>query len=466
MADPTARFVLTAEDRTARAFASAERNLRTVARSALQFRSVLAGFGVVVSGRMFANWIKDAIEIEKLTVDQAKAIGDAGKAMRGLNTEFQNLARTVVTELAPGLETAAKFWREFFFPSGSQFGQAADQIREQVDAQIEEVTRLERLLENQKNWEVNASGFDKLIFGSQIENIQETTGALAAARVELERFRGAWQAALRTSGTTEPSFEQFLGKIEFEAEMRRLADIAKGQPVSQEISAFVSALQEAEAITRSMRTDVEEQVEAWQRAKFLFDEGLLDGETLKRLDEQQLQPFNLNDIRALYKPALKEMETDVERFAEAAGRGLHGTLVDAFMGVEVSFGDMLRRMAAEAATSALFGTLATFFGGMSGGAASFASKFFGGSRASTGSVRGGMMYKVHEGEAFFKAGSDGHVGKTGGRPSISIGYVDARGATDPAAVEAAVHRGVLTAVSINDARTDAKLNAFSRPAMA
>lgn len=45
-------------------------------------------------------------------------------------------------------------------------------------------------------------------------------------------------------------------------------------------------------------------------------------------------------------------------------------------------------------------------------------------------------------------------------------HVDARGATDPAAVEAAVERGVRAAVSIADARTDARFRAAMRPAIA
>lgn len=54
----------------------------------------------------------------------------------------------------------------------------------------------------------------------------------------------------------------------------------------------------------------------------------------------------------------------------------------------------------------------------------------------------------------------------GGGPSIGSIHVDARGATDPAAVRAEVERGVYAAVSIADSRTDAKLRAAMRPAIA
>src|SRR6185436_4988093 len=140
------------------------------------------------------------------------------------------------------------------------------------------------------------------------DNIAETTGLLAAARVELERIGNAWRAAM-SSTDTEPSFERFLGQIQFDEEMRRLADIAKGQGLSEEIRVFVQNLEAGEKLTASMRTEVEQQVEAWQDAKNLFDAGIISSETLTRVQDSLLQPIEVTAKR------MKELKQETDKFA-------------------------------------------------------------------------------------------------------------------------------------------------------
>lgn len=403
--------------------ANADRNLRTVARSAMQFRNILSGFGVVFSVRAFSNWVKDALEVEKLTKSQAKSIGDAGRAMGQLNAEFQNLARTAATELAPALEHAAKFWKEIFFPSGSQFGSAADALRPQVDAAVAEVERLQRLLNTQTVGDANANWFQRLLFGTHEDNIAETTQQLAAARAELERLRSVWTSLQGKPQEFNDGLQEMTAGIKMPAELRQFDFAAANAMVLD------GALKEVSATIAKMPDD------------------------LKKLSPE----FNT------FAAALREPLKDIESESLKAARFVADSFRDAFTGWlldgEMKFKDFLRRMAIEIGASALFNFLGSAFPGVP-----LLGKLFGGSRANGGPVRAGMLYKVHANEAFFTPGSDGHVGKSGGG-GITI-HVDARGATDPGAVEAAAYRGGMAAFQASREYTDSRLRALSRPSMA
>jgi hypothetical protein len=170
--------------------------------------------------------------------------------------------------------------------------------------------------------------------------------------------------------------------------------------------------------------------------------------------------------------SLQNYNSEVNKAAEAQremvdfiGRSLQSTLADAFMGIEVSFRDLLKRMAAELAASALTKGLMGIFGGS--GIGSFFSGLFGGARANGGPVQRGKAYLVNEGkpELFWPgvSGSMVPVAQMGGGVTI---HVDARGSTDPAAFEAAAYRAFAAAVQVAGAQTNAKLSAMRRPSMA
>lgn len=112
----------------------------------------------------------------------------------------------------------------------------------------------------------------------------------------------------------------------------------------------------------------------------------------------------------------------LKNFGAAMGRGIHDTMIDALMGVETSFSDMLKRMAAELLVSEFFqmmqkqwptsdsgggvwGDIVGAFAGMMGGAKGM---------SGGGPVTGGSLYRVHPGEAFFTPDMSGVVGKAGG----------------------------------------------------
>lgn len=139
-----------------------------------------------------------------------------------------------------------------------------------------------------------------------------------------------------------------------------------------------------------------------------------------------IKPFPAAEVDRLFKPISdKGKETAI-----FVGQQFESAFADWILGTERSFGDLLKRMAAQMATSALFKGLATFFGD-----GTFFSSFFGGARAEGGPVSGGKSYLVGErGPELFVPGMSGAIVPGGGGMSVSItNSIDARGA-DPSLI--------------------------------
>ena len=173
-----------------------------------------------------------------------------------------------------------------------------------------------------------------------------------------------------------------------------------------ELDAFIDRTRKAADITADMRTETQQQADALRDAKGLLDEGLIDPGTFKRFAQS--------------------IDTDAREFVSALGRGLHDTFVDWFTGIDVSFRDLLKRMAAEAAVSGLFKMLGTAFGGP----ATFFGSLFGGFRANGGPLERGPE-PVWGGGAGAFAYAGGGMG--GGGVNIT-NHIDARGA-DPSIIQ-------------------------------
>src|SRR5690606_28076523 len=112
-------------------------------------------------------------------------------------------------------------------------------------------------------------------------------------------------------------------------------------------------------------------------------------ESLEASISDQLAAQGFTGTRMIELPVtptirLDSLEDEAEQMShigEAMGRGIEDTLADAFMGVETSFGDMLKRMAAQAAASHLLGLLGGIGGGGAGTVGGFFQKLgFGGGR--------------------------------------------------------------------------------------
>ncbi|HEX7040438.1 MAG TPA: hypothetical protein VF202_10015, partial [Trueperaceae bacterium] len=148
------------------------------------------------------------------------------------------------------------------------------------------------------------------------------------------------------------------------------------------------------------------------------------------------------------------------------GRSFEDSLADAFLGAEVNFGNMLKRMAAQAAASGLINVIAGAFPAGGFGAKVLGFLGFGGGRAQGGEISPGRFYMVGErGPELIAPRSAGTVIPNHKLGGLTIN-VDARGAHDPVAVEQAVERGVRAAVQIAGAQTQAMIGQLFRPAMA
>lgn len=171
-----------------------------------------------------------------------------------------------------------------------------------------------------------------------------------------------------------------------------------------------------------------------------------------------------------------ESEVTVSKISEQwedLGRSMNvsikSSLVDAFLGIEADWGNMIKRMLAELAVS----NLLNFAGGaLGGGFGSFLTGLTG--RAAGGPVTAGRPYLVNENtprSEVFVPNASGRILTASQASRMGSGVtiqnnVDARGATDPAAVEVAVERAVARAVSISSENTKAAFKAFNRPGMA
>lgn len=378
--DPEARVVVTATDATGAAFASANGKLQTLVRGVRQFRSVLSGFGVALSGRALASWMSSALDVKKLTAEQIENTKAAREAFDSYKQASDSLARSLATVLAPAIRNVAISFaaiKEAFDPSSSQFGRSADVAREQLDRQLEEVERLQRLLNTQQNYTANANWFQRMLFGDNANNVQETTSQIAAARLEVERLRKVWADAM---GAAPKDDLQEISNVL----VKMPADLRKLPP---EFAAFVASVKKGKDELRE-----------------------ISGTVAKMPAElKQLSP-EFNAFAANLRATAKDAKDNFSDFAESIGRGLHDSLVDAFMGIEVSFKDLLKRMAAEFAASAIFSGLASFFP-----AGGFLSKFFGGFRANGGPVSAGRGYVVGErGPEMFVPGMSGSIVPAGG----------------------------------------------------
>ncbi len=123
---------------------------------------------------------------------------------------------------------------------------------------------------------------------------------------------------------------------------------------------------------------------------------------------------------------LKETDKQQQQLAASMGASFQDAFTGWILGAERSFSDLLKRMAVEFATSAIFKSLGSLFPG-----GSFLANFFGGARANGGPVSAGKAYLVGErGPEMFIPSGSGMIAAAGGGAISFVTNIDARGA-DP-----------------------------------
>jgi len=212
-----------------------------------------------------------------------------------------------------------------------------------------------------------------------------------------------------------------------------------GQRLSPEIRAFVDQLERGEKLTESMRTEVEQQVEAWREASNLFAAGAIDEQTLERVRDSLLQPIEVTAKRM--PEILEDVRGEWENVGKSMGMSLQDTLAGAMLGIETNWKDMIKRMIAQAVASKILGAIgAATAGGPVGAFMGFLG--FGGGRAQGGPLEPGKWHIAGEkgpepiwggGPGAFAMGYPG-----GGGGDINIYQTNSFNGGDPREMSAAI----------------------------
>lgn len=390
MADPQARFVLTARDQTAAAFRSADKSLKQLQSSARATRRLFGAFGVAFTARAFAGWIRSSLDAADATGANAEALARARQVVKEYDDAWTALGQTIATKVSPAFELlgrSAEGWRKALAPTESEA--ALEKFRELTEAQAK-LTRMEEAAQEGgfRGW-LHRTGMD---LEAQREIVARLRAEHRALGMEVLSQSAAGKPYVDVSFTDDEL-------VKTEAMLSKLfGDIEK------ERSQLLQRTAAEETATETMLFDLFRDIEA-EKLKIRQDEF----DSMWTNLQAELEIYDEIAERSI--DAAKESGTAWDDFAQTAGFSIRNTLVDAFMGVETSFRDLLRRMLAEFAVSGLFEAFGALASGGTGTGAKFFSSFFGGSLAMTGPVEAGKIYKVHRGEAFFAPGEDGRVGR-------------------------------------------------------
>lgn len=383
MADPTARFYLTAEDRTGRAFASAERNLTRISRNvvgaARTLRQGFGLFGITFGVRAFAGWVGGALKAAEATGAHAKEIRAAQQALAEMKGSSDALAVSIGTKLTPafvGLGGALNELRKGFFPTQDEA--IFTGTKAAVERMKREVADLEAALPGMVGERDSVDFLERFVGMDEEEwnrRIAKTVDQIAHLRTSISQM----EASLKPPKPAKPLAWAGLEDIVVPPRIRMPADLKQFDFAAASAAVLNSELQEISGALAKMPDDL-----------------------------VKLSPA-FNTFAATLREPLKEIKDEALEAARFVGDNFRDAFTGWLIDGELKFKDFLRRMAIQLGTSAFFNMLGSAFPGVP-----ILGRLFGGSRASGGSAREGMVYKVHPGEAFFSPGMDGHVGATGG----------------------------------------------------
>jgi hypothetical protein len=379
MADPEARVVVTARDATGAAFASSNRNLKSFVRGAMQLRTALAGFGVVLSGRAFANWMTNAVQTTDAVGEQKVAVEQAKKAFEAFKKSSDQLAESFAVHLTPSVNLLARALdglRKVWAPTETEA------LNEQIKRMQDEINRLTEGIVK-----FESGDFWYKLAGKEVwDNSREKVEKL---RVELEKLY-----AVRDKPAPTESFEQFLGKIQYDEEMRRLA-----------AEANLKGLEEIDPKAFAMPKELRRDFDFAAAAAAVLNTELqeVSGALVKMPED--LKKFSSEFNAFVGGLEFEQIETEADKTARAIGDDFRDAFANWLTDGEFRFKDFLKNIAAQWISSRIFSDL-----GKLGGSGSIFSKLFGGGRAEGGPVSSGKAYVVGErGPEWFLPGQSGMV---------------------------------------------------------
>ncbi len=322
--DPTASFRITATDETTAAIRSAAHNLHELERPIRDLRllgeAVLGGFGF---DKLLEGFDSVAKRAEKMGTDSAFSVVSAKKAIDDLGDSLGDLAVDLVSKVAPSIEKAAKFWKDWI---GENTGPDA-----QIRSLNEQILALKKSLDSMpKGGAVNAAN-----------PFLQTTKA-AEAQKSLDEL-----IAKRDALVNAP------GPLTFDAEKLPL----------------VKGLEDLNKIL----DDVNTQFEIMDRNEQLLDENALKITVPK--SEQLRQMTDFDPDAAALAAALANAKKEAKAFADAftasfESRGiqalLDGDLSGAVKGLAQDFAELILKLTVLKPLAESLSTWLTGAGGLGG----------------------------------------------------------------------------------------------------
>jgi hypothetical protein len=387
-----AKVILTAEDRTKRAFDSVERNLKGLKQSATAvnqaLRAGVLGVSVFSLGRT-------AVEMAKLANEATRAAGnidDARAAMGAWSRDMSSQQIRQLAEVGKKIDEVSNAWRRM---AATLTSTAAPAINGILDS------------------------FRKLMGGAtEVERLDEQIGFL-------ERMKGTGFVSfgygeigtgIFTPGETRSKLDELRRKREIAA-AREQARATVGDLGEVTVSAPRGGGKRAEAPSWTSMYSL-----GYGQGKGRTPESMAGvGEEMARGIESGFGTLDLSqEIRAGITAPLEAALPEMSVYADQAARNMQDAfanfLFDPFengvKGMLRSFADAIRQMIAQAAAAKIFE--ATGITGFIGG-------LFGGFRASGGPVSAGRSYIVGErGPELFTPGASGAITPNGAGGGVVI----------------------------------------------
>ncbi len=359
-----------------------------------------------------AQGIRDLrIEAQNLGVtlsqDMAEKAARAKDAMTDLSAEWSAFTRDLVLDSADGISTAIQGLRDLkdaarglgeVSAGALGFGAQADLLDKRIVSLTDQRDRLTRQITDAQRPFVAASQGIKAVEAA-VSNYRDE---LKLVNDELTKVKRQ-QLDVSTGGGGKPKTNVPSGIIP-ESDPGRTVEFIENLEKLQ--ARFVTAKERADKLRESL-----------ERFKDELAPGTI-GLILAEIDN--IVNSGLDEIKVTSKKRLPELldgpSNDLaERFGKSVGLSLQSEFSNAFMGIETSFGDMLRRMAADFAASNLLRGLASLIPGPFGKFLAAGIPGF----ATGGSFKVGGNGGTDSQLVAFKASPDETVSVT--RPGQSIG---------------------------------------------
>jgi len=412
MADPEARVTITGRDATGAAFSSADKNLKQFQRSAMGMKSLLASFGVIFSGRALAGWISSAVKAAEVTGEAGEKIVASQEAMSRMKAASDALAVSIGTSLIPAFVGLANVLTGL---NAQFFGASPFAFEKEINNASAALDVLKRKLESMEKFG-----------GYRFVDRDKLVADIAAAELALDALK---QKQLN-SGPQATKTSQWISDEEVAMVNDLIAYINKpfaphNMITQEERVVLESFLHELNQPGPLINLISDEELAAVEDTLAAINNPYASHNMITQEELIDLESF-INDLNT--------MDTEAAKTAESLGLSFKSAFASWLGGAEHGFKDLLKRMAAELATSAIFSAFATMFSGGTSGASKFFANFFGGARAEGGPVSAGKGYLVGErGPEMFFPGQSGMVAANAGGSITINNNIDARGA-DPSVI--------------------------------